>query len=195
MGIGERKARLNSIVRGWINHFKLADAKNLLQRLDEWIRRRIRMATWKKWKQNCRDAVQVEPASCARRLPMKLRSPSTVLTRSTAGTTSSELRQSGSPRDQTQRMIFAPRFPDKPDHPPAPTASHGPFSAAERSWSPSFFVARKTCLIVQRAVPAVKHRHRSGLTVAGVSDIPLPQQRVDPAIFARAVLHFLLEEP
>lgn len=50
MGIEERKARLNSIIRGWMNYFKLADAKKLVQRLDEWIRRRIRMVTWKRWK-------------------------------------------------------------------------------------------------------------------------------------------------
>lgn len=49
-GIEERKSRLNSIVRGWMNYFKLADAKNLLTHLDEWIRRRIRMVTWKRWK-------------------------------------------------------------------------------------------------------------------------------------------------
>jgi hypothetical protein len=29
---------------------KLADAKTLLTGLDEWIRRRIRMVTWKRWK-------------------------------------------------------------------------------------------------------------------------------------------------
>ena len=50
MGIEERKFRLNSLVRGWINYFKLADAKKLLEGLDEWIRRRIRMVTWKRWK-------------------------------------------------------------------------------------------------------------------------------------------------
>lgn len=50
MGIEERKSRLNSLVRGWMNYFKLADAKKLLQGLDEWIRRRIRMVTWKRWK-------------------------------------------------------------------------------------------------------------------------------------------------
>jgi len=50
MGIEERKSRLNSIVRGWMNYFKLADAKKLLEGLDEWIRRRIRMVTWKRWK-------------------------------------------------------------------------------------------------------------------------------------------------
>ncbi len=50
MGIEERKTRLNQLVRGWMNYFKLADAKNLLKRMDEWIRRRIRMVTWKRWK-------------------------------------------------------------------------------------------------------------------------------------------------
>lgn len=50
MGIEERKAKMNSLVRGWINYFKLADAKNLLSGLDDWIRRRIRMVTWKRWK-------------------------------------------------------------------------------------------------------------------------------------------------
>jgi len=50
MGIEARKVRLNQVVRGWMNYFKLADAKNLLQGLDEWIRSRIRMVTWKRWK-------------------------------------------------------------------------------------------------------------------------------------------------
>ena len=48
--IEARKSRLNSLVRGWMNYFKLADAKALLAGLDEWIRRRIRMVTWKRWK-------------------------------------------------------------------------------------------------------------------------------------------------
>ena len=50
MGIESRKTRLNQVVRGWVNYFKLADAKNLIQGLDEWIRSRIRMVTWKRWK-------------------------------------------------------------------------------------------------------------------------------------------------
>lgn len=50
MGIEERRAKLNQVVRGWTNYFKLADAKNLLGGLDEWLRSRIRMATWKRWK-------------------------------------------------------------------------------------------------------------------------------------------------
>ena len=50
MGIQERKTRLNQIIRGWVNHFKLADMKNLLKEMDEWTRSRIRMITWKRWK-------------------------------------------------------------------------------------------------------------------------------------------------
>jgi len=50
MGIKARKIRLNQVVRGWVNYFQLADAKNLIQGLDEWIRSRIRMVTWKRWK-------------------------------------------------------------------------------------------------------------------------------------------------
>jgi hypothetical protein len=42
--------RLNQVVRGWMNYFELADAKKLIQGLDEWIRSRIRMVTWKRWK-------------------------------------------------------------------------------------------------------------------------------------------------
>jgi RNA-directed DNA polymerase len=50
MGTLARETRLNQVIRGWINYFKLADAKNLIRELDEWIRSRIRMVTWKRWK-------------------------------------------------------------------------------------------------------------------------------------------------
>lgn len=50
MGIEERRTKLNQVVRGWTNYFKPADAKNLLKDLDEWMRSRIRMVTWKRWK-------------------------------------------------------------------------------------------------------------------------------------------------
>ena len=45
MGIEARKTRLNQIIRG-----KLADRKKLMQTTDEWLRSRIRMVTWKRWK-------------------------------------------------------------------------------------------------------------------------------------------------
>ena len=45
-----RKDRLNALIRGWVNYFKLAKMKGLAQKLDGWIRRRLRMVTWKRWK-------------------------------------------------------------------------------------------------------------------------------------------------
>ena len=50
MGTQYRKERLNQLIRGWMNYFKLADAKGLIQGLDEWIRSRVRMVVWKRWK-------------------------------------------------------------------------------------------------------------------------------------------------
>ena len=50
MSITERKARINSVIRGWVNYFKLANMKKKLEELDGWLRRRIRMVTWKRWK-------------------------------------------------------------------------------------------------------------------------------------------------
>ncbi len=47
-----RKRRLNALIRGWVNYFRLAKMKTLLQELDGWIRRRIRMVTWKRWKKS-----------------------------------------------------------------------------------------------------------------------------------------------
>ena len=46
----KRKQKLKEYIIGWINYFKIADIKSLLVRLDEWLRRRIRMVVWKQWK-------------------------------------------------------------------------------------------------------------------------------------------------
>ena len=50
MGYERRKEVLHQTIRGWVNYFKLADAKKYLERIDEWLRRRIRMCIWKSWK-------------------------------------------------------------------------------------------------------------------------------------------------
>lgn len=42
--------RLESYIRGWINYYKLADMKSILQRTDEWMRRRIRAMYLSRWK-------------------------------------------------------------------------------------------------------------------------------------------------
>lgn len=41
---------LTPLIRGWVNYFALADAKTHMQRLDEWLRRRLRQIVWKQWK-------------------------------------------------------------------------------------------------------------------------------------------------
>jgi RNA-directed DNA polymerase len=45
-----RKLRLKQYIQGWVNYFKQARVKNLLSEIDTWLRRRIRMVTWKQWK-------------------------------------------------------------------------------------------------------------------------------------------------
>jgi hypothetical protein len=50
MGNARRKQSLARFIRGWVEYFKLADMKNRLSEIDEWLRRRIRMCIWKSWK-------------------------------------------------------------------------------------------------------------------------------------------------
>lgn len=50
MGNDDRAKKLRRYIVGWINYFKVADMKKLLQTTDEWMRRRIRMIYWKQWK-------------------------------------------------------------------------------------------------------------------------------------------------
>lgn len=45
-----RILKLQQFIRGWVNYFKLADMKSLLQAADEWLRHRIRAIYWKQWK-------------------------------------------------------------------------------------------------------------------------------------------------
>lgn len=46
----ERKRRLETYISGWINYFKLADMRKLMQETDKWLRHRIRTVIWKQWK-------------------------------------------------------------------------------------------------------------------------------------------------
>jgi len=45
-----RPMAVTRFVRGWVNYFKLADVRELLGKVDKWMRRRIRMVYWKQWK-------------------------------------------------------------------------------------------------------------------------------------------------
>lgn len=50
LGYEHLKLKLKQFITGWVNYFKLADMKNLLKGTDEWLRRRLRMYFWKRWK-------------------------------------------------------------------------------------------------------------------------------------------------
>lgn len=50
MSMETRYIRLKQVIRGWVNYFKIAKMGKIVQKLDEWIRRRIRMCYWKQWK-------------------------------------------------------------------------------------------------------------------------------------------------
>lgn len=45
-----RIKKLNQLLRGWIQYYKLADMKVLLTKIDKWVRRRLRAIRWKEWK-------------------------------------------------------------------------------------------------------------------------------------------------
>ena len=42
--------KLNELIRGWINYFKIGSMKGLCEKLDSAIRYRLRMCIWKHWK-------------------------------------------------------------------------------------------------------------------------------------------------
>ena len=50
MSIDEKITKLNQVIRGWINYFRIADMKSLMARIGEHLRHRIRMCIWKYWK-------------------------------------------------------------------------------------------------------------------------------------------------
>ncbi len=45
-----RVSKLNPVIRGWINYFRICDMKTLMKDMDGWLRVRIRMCIWKQWK-------------------------------------------------------------------------------------------------------------------------------------------------
>ena len=50
MSIEQKVEKLKQCIIGWVNYFRIADMKNIVQELDRWLRRRIRMCYWKNWK-------------------------------------------------------------------------------------------------------------------------------------------------
>ena len=50
MSFDERIERINWLIRGWINYFKLASMQAKLKKLEEWLRNRLRYCIWHHWK-------------------------------------------------------------------------------------------------------------------------------------------------
>lgn len=50
MSMSYRMLKLKTLITGWVNYFGIADMKEIVKSLDEWLRRRIRMCYWKQWK-------------------------------------------------------------------------------------------------------------------------------------------------
>ncbi|MBB6698590.1 group II intron maturase-specific domain-containing protein [Clostridium algidicarnis] len=50
LGYKNLKKKLKEYVTEWANYFKLADIKSILTNTDLWLRRRIIMYIWKRWK-------------------------------------------------------------------------------------------------------------------------------------------------
>jgi RNA-directed DNA polymerase len=50
ISMDRRMSELRSYLRGWMGYFGLAAQLKLFDRLDQWIRRRLRMCYWKRWR-------------------------------------------------------------------------------------------------------------------------------------------------
>lgn len=50
ISLAERVKRLNWVIRGWINYFRMAKMKTHMSRIDGRLRSRLRVIIWKQWK-------------------------------------------------------------------------------------------------------------------------------------------------
>lgn len=52
ISMDDRISRLNEVIRGWINYFRMGSMKEALRRIDEHLRTRMRIVIWKQWKKS-----------------------------------------------------------------------------------------------------------------------------------------------
>ncbi len=50
ISLDERFLKLKQLIYGWVNYFKIADMKSILTKIDQGIRRKLRVIIWKQWK-------------------------------------------------------------------------------------------------------------------------------------------------
>jgi RNA-directed DNA polymerase len=43
---------LNPFLRGWANYYRLCKVKSMAEKLDSWLRRRLRLIIWRQWKRS-----------------------------------------------------------------------------------------------------------------------------------------------
>lgn len=50
ISMDERMEKLNQVIRGWINYYRVGNMRNALIRIDKHLRTRMRIVIWKQWK-------------------------------------------------------------------------------------------------------------------------------------------------
>lgn len=50
ISLEERFVKVNQVIRGWVNYFRIADMKTYMQNITSHLNRRIRCIVWKQWK-------------------------------------------------------------------------------------------------------------------------------------------------
>lgn len=50
ISLDNRIKRINYLIRGWVNYFRIANMKSAITEIDEHLRTRIRVIIWKQWK-------------------------------------------------------------------------------------------------------------------------------------------------
>ena len=50
ISLDNRIKQINYLVRGWINYFRIANMKKVIQEIDKHLRTRVRIIIWKQWK-------------------------------------------------------------------------------------------------------------------------------------------------
>lgn len=48
----DRIEKLNQVIRGWINYYRMGSMRKVLTRIDERLRTRMRIVIWKQWKKS-----------------------------------------------------------------------------------------------------------------------------------------------
>ncbi len=50
ISLDNRIKKINDLIRGWVNYFRIADMKKMIIKIDQHLRTRIRVIIWKQWK-------------------------------------------------------------------------------------------------------------------------------------------------